>query len=185
MPTHVALLRGVNVGGRNKLPMADLRAVVTALGHREVSTYLQSGNVLFTPTGDNDENHLAAALARALAGRMGLQVPVVVLARERVGEVLDGNPFAAEPNPKAVHAVFLAGAPDPAGVAAVAAAVDRARAKGARDDAQVVGRAVYLWTPDGFGRSELAARLTAAAAPLPGTARNWATVTRLVELLGS
>lgn len=187
MRTHVALLRGINVGGRNKVAMADLRAVVSSLGHREVTTYIQSGNALFAAADPSTaDDRLAGDLEAALAEQLGVTTPVVVTSRQALRRVFQGNPFADERDPKAVHAVFLRGAPTAEQVAAVAAAVERARAKGSRDEAVVDGMAIYLRTPDGLGRSLLAAELERrppGARPPAGTARNWATVTALLQLL--
>ena len=81
MATHVALLRGINVGGRNKVPMADLREVATSLGHTGVTTYIQSGNVLFT-TDSASTSELASALESAITDRFGIWSSVVVLSRD-------------------------------------------------------------------------------------------------------
>jgi uncharacterized protein (DUF1697 family) len=102
MASHVALLRGINVGGRNKVPMADLREVVAALGHTGVTTYIQSGNVLFS-TADTDTAKLAAALESAIEDRFGLWSSVVVLSRDELAEVLAANPYSGEPNPRLVQ----------------------------------------------------------------------------------
>src|SRR5580692_4145589 len=87
MASHVALLRGINVGGRNKVPMADLREVVTSLGHTGVTTYIQSGNVLFT-TGSASTGELAAALESAITDRFGIRASVVVLSRDDLARIL-------------------------------------------------------------------------------------------------
>jgi uncharacterized protein (DUF1697 family) len=98
------------------------------------------------------------------------------------------NPYSGEPNPKAVHAVFLSAAPGPEVADGVADARRRAEQKqpGTRDTARVIGRTIYLHTPGGFGRSELAALITSGsrgrARSLAGTARNWATVTKLLAM---
>ncbi|HUY48077.1 MAG TPA: DUF1697 domain-containing protein [Streptosporangiaceae bacterium] len=188
MPTHVALLRGINVGGRNKVAMADLRAVLTSLGHADVATYIQSGNVVFS-TAETDTAALAAAIEGAIAERLDVWPRVVVLSRGDLAQVVADNPHPGEPNPKALHAVFLDTDPDPDVVAAVAVAQDKAAQQGSRDTAQFVGRTMFLHTPDGFGRSELAVLLGRASGPLSprgvGTARNWATVARLLDLCDS
>lgn len=178
MPTHVALLRGVNVGGRNRVAMADLREVVSSLGHSDVATYLQSGNVVFTSAAAAG---LAIALEQAIADRADVRPQVVVLSRAELAEVVATNPYGHEADPKRVHAVFRVVEPGPDERTAVALAVRDSRQRGARDDASVVGRTLFLHTPDGFGRSDLAARL--ARRPGSGTARNWATVTALLRLL--
>lgn len=185
MPTHVALLRGINVGGRNKVAMADLRAVVTSLGHAEVATYIQSGNVVFTAHA-TDSALLAAGLEEAIARALDVRPRVVVVSREELAQVVRDNPYSAETNPKSVHAVFLGGHPAAEMVEGVAEAQRQAALKGSRDTAQFVGRVLFLHVPDGFGRSELAALLARAGGPTSargaGTARNWATVTRLLAM---
>jgi uncharacterized protein (DUF1697 family) len=185
MPTHVALLRGINVGGNNKVPMAELREVVASLGHTGVSTYIQSGNVLFTAQAgaDADDSALAAGLEQAIEQAFGLRLRVVVLSRAELAQVISDNPYGAEPNPKYVHAMFFPAEPGPEVRESVAAAERQAAQKGGRDEATMVGRTLFLHTPDGYGRSELAVRLARArGAGTAGTARNMATVTKLLAL---
>ena len=182
MPKYVALLRGINVGGRNKVAMADLRQVAADLGYTDVSTYIQSGNLLFAAD-EHDPAGLAAALGRRIAERLGIRPAVVVISAAELGRVLAGNPFPYATDPRLVHAVFRNDDLSDAGRAAVTAAVTTARSGGSRDEAVVIGRTLYLHTPDGFGRSQLAAQLIASPAQAGGTARNWATITRLMALL--
>jgi uncharacterized protein (DUF1697 family) len=185
MATHIALLRGINVGGNKKVSMAELREVVASLGHTGVSTYIQSGNVLFS-TQETDSAALAAGLEQAIAGKLGMQAGVVVVSRDELARVAAANPYPDEPNPRNVHAVFLPREPEAGLVDAVAAAGKQVAAKGSRDTARFIGRVLYLHTPDGFGRSELALLLGKSAGPMAarqgGTARNWATVTKLLAL---
>lgn len=184
MPRYVALLRGINVGGRNRVAMADLRQLTEALGHAEVATYIQSGNVIFTSP-DNDCGALADALEQAIARSLAVRPAVVVLSRADLAQVIADNPFPDEPNPRCLHAVFRRLDLAPEAIAAVQGAQDRARAKGSRDEAVPVGRTLFLWTPDGLGRSELATQLARSGVQADGTARNWATVTRLAAMLDS
>jgi uncharacterized protein (DUF1697 family) len=185
VPTHIALLRGINLGGRNKVAMADLREVVTSLGHGDVATYIQSGNVIFS-TEQTDTVALAAALEQAIATSLSVPARVVVLSREELAQAARDNPYSAEPNPKAVHAVFLSADPGPEVAERVAAAQQQAAQQGSRDTAQLVGRTIFLHTPEGYGRSELAAALVKLGQKksdaVTGTARNWATVTKLLAL---
>jgi uncharacterized protein (DUF1697 family) len=198
MASHVALLRGINVGGRNKVPMADLREVVTSLGHTGVSTYIQSGNVLFS-TAEDDTAKLAAALESAIEDRFGIWSSVVVLSRDELARVLAANPYPDEPNPRMVHVVFLNGSPSRDLLDRITAAESAAAAKGSRDTVQAAGQlagpaagqpqALFLHTPDGFGTSELAQNVLKILAPpkkskpgLAATARNWATATKLLSL---
>ncbi len=182
MATHVALLRGINVGGRNKVAMPALHEVVASLGHAGVSTYIQSGNVLFsTPRAGTAE--LADALEAAIHGEFGVAVPVVVLSRDELAAILDGNPYRDQPDPRRVHVVFLDAEPARDLLDRIDAARDAAAASGSRDTATVAGRALYLHTPDGFGTSELAQRLLRVLdKPGRATARNWATATKLLAL---
>ncbi|MGP7999509.1 MAG: DUF1697 domain-containing protein [Streptosporangiaceae bacterium] len=187
MPSHVALLRGVNVRGV-KLAMSDLREVLSSLGYADVSTYIQSGNALFS-TDRAGPAELGAEIEAALDKRLGLRPRVLVLTRDELAQVLRDNPYPDEANPRAVHAVFLAEEPGPDQVAALAAAQQKAADKGSRDTARCVGRVLFLHTPDGFGRSELAVQLSRGGGPMSakgaGTARNWATVTKLLSLCGA
>jgi uncharacterized protein (DUF1697 family) len=195
MPTHVVLLRGVNNLGGRRVAMAELRAAVTSLGHADVMTYIQSGNVLFTPgrasrmtAGRPDTAALAAELERAIADGIGVRARAVVLSREELARCVHDNPYPGETNPRLLHAVFLPELPGPGLAAWVADAERQVRAEGSRDEARVLGRTVYLHTPDGYPPSDLRRVLARAGGPtsaaVAGTARNWATVTRLVELCG-
>jgi len=189
MASHVALLRGINVGGRNKVPMADLREVVTSLGHTEVSTYIQSGNVLFS-TADTDNAKLAAALESAIEDRFGIWSSVVVLSRDELARVLAANPYPDEPNPRMVHVVFLSAEPPGELLTRISAAESAVAAKGSRDSVQAAGQVLFLHTPDGFGTSELAQTVFKIITPptkgkkhgLAATARNLATATKLLSL---
>jgi uncharacterized protein (DUF1697 family) len=190
MATHVALLRGINVGGRNKVPMAELREVVTSLGHTGVTTYIQSGNVLFSTAGAST-TELASALESAITGAFGIQASVVVVTRDELAGILKDNPYRDEPNPKLVHVVFLGARPPKDRLDRIAAAESAAAAKGSRDTVTAIGQALFLHTPDGFGNSELAQALfRSISAPgkqkkaesLAATARNWATATKLLSL---
>ncbi len=188
--SHVALLRGVNVSGANRISMPVLREVVESLGHEEVVTYLQSGNVVFAARAPGAKDPtIARAMEATIAERLGVHVSVIVVRAAELMDVVRVNPFPGVTDHRLLHVAFLPQPPDEGGVAAVAAAVGRARGKGSRDDARVVGRALYLWTPDGFGRSALGVELgrggTNRTPMREGTARNWATVTALVELVAS
>ena len=186
MASHVALLRGINVGGRNKVPMAELREVVASLGHTGVTTYIQSGNVLFS-TPETDTARLASALGEAVSEAFGIAVSVVVLSRAQLARILDSNPYPDEPKPQYVHVVFLGAEPPPDLLDRIKAAESAAAAKGSRDAVTTVGGALFVHTPDGYGTSELAEALFRIIGPpgkagITATARNWATATKLLSL---
>jgi uncharacterized protein (DUF1697 family) len=180
VPTHIALLRGINLGPHKRVAMPALRALVTSLGHTDVATYIASGNVVFTARSPEP----GPDLEKAIAAELGVECRVVVLTCAELARAVADNPYPDEPDPKRVHAFFLTADPDGAAREHVAQAQERAAAKGSRDEAAIVGRVLYLHTPDGFGRSELAAELSRGARrnPAEGTARNWATVTRLLAM---
>lgn len=183
MTRFVALLRGVNVGGSNRLPMADLREALTRDGLASVRTYIQSGNiVLDSPT---DEVEVVAARVRSVIARgFGLDVPVIALTAGELGALAEANPYPSEPDHRRLHAIVLPHPLSPEALGLVALREEVAAAKGSRDTVTVIGRVAYLHTPDGFGTSDLARALTSGRSnPLAdGTARNWATVTALLAL---
>ena len=186
MPSHIALLRGINLGGRNRVAMADLRALVAGLGHTDVSTYIQSGNVLFTAApGAPGTSVIAEEMTAAIAAELGVTAPVVVLTRDELAGVVDANPFGQETDHKRLHAVFRSGPAEQDLLDRIAAAVEAVAAKGSRDSAVSIGRVLYLHTPDGYGTSDLAKallRITASPQAGTGTARNWATTLKLLSL---
>ena len=185
MTTYVILLRGINVGGKNKVPMAKLKQFAEEQGFDKVVTYIQSGNVVFTASGSADDTALADDLEKAIADELGVTCRVVVLTSAELARTVADNPFPGEPDPKRLHAIFLTA---PAGEAAqvhLAQVRDKLGGKIGRDEVQIVGRTVYLHTPDGFGRSELAKALSRPRGPAEGTARNWATVTTLLAMCES
>src|SRR5262249_6442835 len=159
MPRYLALLRGINVGGRNKVAMADLREIAISLGHTGVATYIQSGNLVFTSP-EAGTAALADALQQEIASRLAVKPAVVLLSAAELAQAIAADQSPDEPNPKRVHAVF---GPDdyPAGaLPAIESAKQRAGDKLGRDEAVVAGRTLSLPPPDGFGRSELAAQLS-------------------------
>jgi uncharacterized protein (DUF1697 family) len=176
MATHVALLRGINVGRNNRIAMSELRAATEELGYDGVSTYIQSGNVLFS-TAQTDTTEIARAIGAKIHSAFCLDIDVVVLSRRELAQAVRDSPFP--PEHKLVHVIFLAAEADPALRERIA---ELEAAKGAdRDKITAIGRVMFFYTPGGYGNSELAKALT----KLPGTARNWGTTTKLLELIGS
>lgn len=176
MTTYVALLRGINVGGRHKVPMAELRAVHEELGHDPVRTYVQSGNVVFGAD-RSDTDRLAAEIREALAGRFGFEIPVVLRTHEELSEVVAGGPYAdRDVDPRFVAVTFLDRPPDvdPATV------IDQEAF--APDEFVAGGREIHQLYPNGMGRSKLPAALERALPGRIATTRNWRTVTTLGEM---
>ena len=173
--TFVALLRGINVGGKNKLPMRDLAALCTKLGCRDVRTYIQSGNVVFAAA-PRVATRLAADLQRGIADTFGAKVPVVVRSAAQLRAVVAGNPWLARGvAAEQLHVAFLA---DPPARAAVAG-LDPKRSPG--DAFVVAGQEVYLHLPNGVARSKLTNAWFDAQLDTVSTIRNWRTVLTLLE----
>jgi uncharacterized protein (DUF1697 family) len=175
MRTYVALFRGINVGGHNRLPMEDLVAAMESVGARDVATYIQSGNAVFRNEG-TDASSLSDAIKAAIEGRHGFGPQVLVLESEKIERVVGSNPFPeAESEPKTLHAYFLAASPrhpDLDGLEDI---------KGDRERFILSDDVFYLHAPDGMGRSKLAANAEKLLG-VPTTARNWRTVLRVMEM---
>ena len=175
--THIALLRGINVGGHNKLPMADLRDLFDQLGHTGVATYVQSGNVLFSPAGTSDEHTLVRAITAAIQDRFAYDVPVIVRTIEQLATVAAAHPYsAAQADDAKLHVIFLAKPPPPEAIPTL----DPARFT--PDEFTLEGRELYAHYPNGQGRSKLTIDAVERALETTATARNWRTVTKLLEL---
>lgn len=173
---HVALLRGINVGGKNKLPMTTLASLFTGEGATGVTTFIQSGNVVFdAPT--KLAGTLAARIERRIERELSLRVPVVLRSAAELAAVAARNPFlAAGADPDLLHVMFLAAQP----TAAQARALDPARSPG--DEFALVGRDLYLKLPNGVARTKLTNAYFDKALATVSTGRNWRTVLKLVEL---
>jgi uncharacterized protein (DUF1697 family) len=178
VPTYVALLRGINVGGRTKIAMSDLRKLFADLGAEDVTTYVQSGNVVFRSGAA--AGPLARSIEERIAAELGLRVTVVIRTGGELAKVVAGSPFADRgAEPTKLHVVFLADKPPTARVRALDAT------RGAPDEFRVVGREVYLHYPNGSGRSKITNAWFEKELGVAGTARNWRTVTKLAELAGA
>ncbi|MFC5917912.1 DUF1697 domain-containing protein [Streptomyces pulveraceus] len=178
MTMYAALLRGINVSGHKRVPMAELRALLTELGHGDVRTHLQSGNAVFSSASD-DENALAAELERAIERRFGFSVPCLVRDGAYLAAVAAACPFpAAELEGRQLHITYYDRPVDAGRFARIDPAAYLPEAFGLGD------RALYLYAPDGLGRSKLAEALSrpSVTKDTVATSRNWNTVARLVEL---
>ncbi|MFC8371554.1 MULTISPECIES: DUF1697 domain-containing protein [unclassified Streptomyces] len=175
---YAALLRGINVGGSRKVPMAELRALMDGLGHDGVRTHLQSGQAVFTAT-HGDEESLAAELSAAIERHFGFAVDVIVRDHAYLKGIVDACPFpAGELEPKQLHVTYFSAPVTPGRFAEID------RQAYLPEEFRLGDRALYLYAPNGLGRSGLAEHL---AKPrinkgVVATSRNWNTVRRLVEL---
>jgi uncharacterized protein (DUF1697 family) len=173
---YVALLRGINVGGNNLLPMKDLARMFANAGCSDVRTYIQSGNVIFEKPAGADK--LATVIAGNIEKRFGFRIPVILRTSEQLRNALRGNPFlAAGVDPKMLYLYFLADAPN----AGAIAGLDLARF--APDVFHVRGQEIYLHLPNGMARTKLTNAYFDSKLSTVCTARNWATVSKLAAMM--
>jgi len=174
--TFVALLRGINVGGRTIIPMAELRSSLSDLGLQDVVTYVQSGNVVFRADGC-DSGGLAAQVEERIASEFGLGVSVLLRTPSELRAIAKRNPFLQRGEDSSrLHVIFLDRKP----AAAAAAQLDPERSP--PDEFAPAGREIYLYLPNGAGRSKLTLDYFEKRLEVRATMRNWRTLTKLIEL---
>jgi uncharacterized protein (DUF1697 family) len=177
MARHVLLLRGINLGSRNRIAMPELRAALEDAGFEDVRTYVQSGNVVASADGSADA--AAKWCEELIADRFGLDIAVVARTRAQIAAIVRRDPLGkVATSPKRYQVAFLDGKlPE--------ATVRRLEEAAVGDERVVVaGREVYAWHPDGVARSKLWALIASRDLGVTATARNWTTVTALLELAG-
>ncbi len=177
MPEYVAFLRGINVGGRHKLPMRQLASIFSEAGCTHVATYLQSGNVMFDAAREIAEG-IQATITRTIDQELGFRVPMIVRSVEQMANVVAMNPWIAEGvTENMLHVYFLQARPEPGQVLAL----DPARSPG--DAFLVREQEVYLKLPDGMARTKLTNAYFDARLKTISTGRNWRTVTAIRDAL--
>lgn len=175
MNTIIALLRGINVGGHGKLPMKELKALLEGMGLADVQTYIQSGNVVFQ-SGRTDLPALAEEISAAIGQSHGFAPQVMLLGLAELVTAVSNNPYpATDEQHKALHFYFLASAPPDPDLAMLEAL------KADTEQFTLIDAVFYLHAPDGIGRSKLAVKVERALG-VAATARNWRTVSTLLEM---
>jgi uncharacterized protein (DUF1697 family) len=172
----VVLLRGVNLAGQNRVSMPDLRRALEAAGFEEVSTYIQSGNVVLSST--KSAQRVQEEVESVLAGRFGLDVDVLVRTNAQLTKVVERNPLGrVAKDPKRYQVTFLERPPG-------AEVMQKLEAAATEKELVVSdGRELYAWHPDGVGRSKLAALMSGKGLGVTATARNWSTVSKLLAMV--
>ena len=180
MTAFVSLFRGINVGGNRAVKMSELKALHEALELRDVVTYIQSGNVVFTGD-DANPVQLAQDIEEAFAGKFGFRVSVIVRTLAGVQKIIENNPFQDQPekDAKFILVVFLASRPESG------ALEDLHRAYSGPEEIHLIGQELYIYYPEGMGRSKLTLPLLEKKLKTAGTGRNWNTVLQLQKLLQS
>jgi uncharacterized protein (DUF1697 family) len=173
---HVAVLRGINLGGKNKLAMQSVVRIFAAAGCSEVRTYIQSGNIVFNAPARVVQT-LAKKISAHIASDFGLDVPVVLRSADELSAAIEANPFIAQgKDADHLHLALLAGVPSPAKLSAL----DPARSPG--DEFVLHGRDLYLYLPNGVAKTKLTNAYLDAKLGTVSTFRNWRTVLKLLEL---
>jgi uncharacterized protein (DUF1697 family) len=177
MATYISLLRGINVGGKNKLSIEELKRVYSSLGFTGVRTYIQSGNIVFESPDAREKGH-EKSIEGKIKKAFAMDIPVMVRTREELQRTIESNPFL----PSKAHQVdkllvtFLSDLPDKK-------AMDKlASLKWIGEDFRIIGREVYLFCPNGYGRTKLTNNAFESKLGVRATTRNWATVNRLLEM---
>lgn len=178
MPGFVSLLRGINVGGRQAVRMDELKALYESLGLKDVASYIQSGNVVFS--GDSaDLGRLPAQLEDAFAERFGFRVSIMVRTATELEAIVARNPFRRQvmEDPQRVVALFLAARPEGAALEVLQ------QAYAGPEELCLIDQELYVYYVDGIGRSKLTLSLMEKKLNTFGTARNWNTVLQLQKML--
>jgi uncharacterized protein (DUF1697 family) len=174
---HIVLLRGINLGPRNRIAMGELREALEEAGFEDVHTHLQSGNVVLTSTAKPES--VARKCEKVIKERFGLEIPVVVRSRAELARVVKRNPLEKiATEPKRYQVSFLSAKPRAKVVRELEAVADDS------EQVVVIGREIYAWHPKTVARSKLWAQLAGKGLGVTATARNWATVEALLELAG-
>jgi uncharacterized protein (DUF1697 family) len=177
MTTFISMLRGINVSGRRTIRMAELKELYESLDFSHVTTYVQSGNVVFDRAGQGLER-IAASIETGIARRFGFPVTVVLRPADDFHRILAGNPFIDRRNedPGKLYVTFLSVLP-------AAPALDALKPPaGSADEFVVSGREIYLFCPGGYGRTKLSNSFFENKLKVPATTRNWRTVNALYAL---
>jgi uncharacterized protein (DUF1697 family) len=174
VPRHIALLRAINLGSRNRVSMPELRELLAGHGYGDVKTLVQSGNIVLTSR--LSPARLERDLQRQIAEGLGVDTPVVVRTRDELAQVIERDPFGSDvDNPKLYQVTFLSEEPSDE------LAQELAEMDVAPERIALIGRELYTWHPDGIQRSKVDRLRTSKRMPT-GTARNWTTVTGLLAL---
>jgi uncharacterized protein (DUF1697 family) len=180
MQTYIAILRGINVSGKNMIKMPELQTLFEGLGFNKVKTYIQSGNVIFKAAAKNS-CEIEKLIEEKIFEKFSLKVPVLVKTKDEVEKVLQNNPFVKATNVDGskLHATFLSKEPEQANVDKIS------KDQYLPDEFILKGSAVYLHCPNGYGNTKLNNNFFESKLKVTATTRNWKTVNELVNIANS
>jgi uncharacterized protein (DUF1697 family) len=174
--TYIALLRGINVGGNNLLPMKELVSILESLGYEDVQTYIQSGNVVLRSHEELEETH-AAQISKEILANKGFEPHILLISAPQFQEIIDKSPYATDVG-KTLHLYFTASQPENPDLERMESL------RGENEEYSLGDHVFYLYAPDGIGRSKLAT-IVEPALGVAATARNWNTVRKLADMAAS
>jgi uncharacterized protein (DUF1697 family) len=180
MSTFISILRGINVGGHKKILMEDLKKVYEAMGFTEITTYVQSGNVIFKTAQNNSDPLLSDKIENAIKEKYSFHVPVIIRTVDEMRLTISSNPFLQEDgiDSEKLHVTFLDQEPSPTDISAIT------RYDFSPDRFRILGKEVYLYCPESYGNTKLSNDFFEKKLHVKATTRNWKTVLRLGELSG-
>ncbi len=175
MKTHISILRGINVGGQHTIKMDSLKAIYEDLGYINVRTYIQSGNVVFQNK-ESPSDELEIKITSKIASKFGFDVPVIVLSHAELQKIVNGNPFLNEPTIELPphHITFLSKAPDPEKWHTLLNLNIQTE-----DKFKLIHKSIYLYCPNGYGKTKLTNGFFEQKLGITATTRNWRTTLEL------
>jgi uncharacterized protein (DUF1697 family) len=177
MNTKIAILRGINVGGKRKILMADLKELMSALGYQNIRTYIQSGNLIFEKDEKIENKEIAKNIENAIEKKFNFEVPVIVLSAKEIENAVANNPFyKADTDINKLHLTFLNEVPDK-DKQEVAESFDYTP-----DQFEIIGRNAFIYCEDSYHKSKLTNDFFEKKLKVKATTRNWKTVLKLWEL---
>lgn len=176
MQTYIAILRGINVSGKNTIKMEMLKYICEDIGFKDVKTYIQSGNIVFKSKADK-LLHLTEQLTNAIQKKMGLKVPVIILTRSELEGIMQNNPFVQQPNKEHsfIHLTFLAEIPQQENI-------DKINTVVTSDEYIIKQQVVYLYCPNGYGNTKLNNTFFEKKLNVTATTRNLKTANQLLTM---
>ena len=175
MNKYIVLLRGINVGGHNKLPMADLRTLLSKNNYKNVHTYIQSGNVILES--DKDSNFISSHIKELINASFGYSIPVICLSVNKLMEAYNNNPFfSSETDTKTLHLTTLKDIPKKELIDLLNIPIYK------NEQYTIYKNFVYLYTPDGFAKTKFSNERFEKQLNTVASSRNWKTITKLIEL---
>jgi len=178
MQTYISFLRGVNMTGHNSIKMSDLADLYIRLGLSDAETYIQSGNVIFSKPGNITREALSVKIEQAILEKFNYIIPVMIRTNQELSSMFSYNPFLGEPefNPAKMAVIFLDTEPTDLQHKKVAD-IDYPP-----DKFRIIGRDIFIYCPNGFGRTKLYTNFFEKKMKVKGTARNWKTITTILAL---